>query len=151
MKRKKVKSLSCVWLFVTPWTGACQAPLSMGFPRQEYWNGLPYPSPGDRPNPGIKHRSPKLRQTPYHLSPKGSEIVTKPWVHLPMLSKVNLLTVGFVKESTALITECPSPGSYCLKGLNSPKGFQGQLFKGTVREGDCGVCDQAMDILLITW
>ena len=68
-----------------------------------------------------------------------------------MLSKVNLLTVGFVKESTALITECPSPGSYCLKGLNSPKGFQGQFFKGTVREGDYGVCDQAMDILLIIW
>ena len=40
--------------FVTPWTGACQAPLSMGFSRQEYWSGLPCPPPGDLPNPGIE-------------------------------------------------------------------------------------------------
>ena len=41
----KVKSLSCVWLFATPWTAAHQAPLSMGFSRQEYWSGVPLPSP----------------------------------------------------------------------------------------------------------
>ena len=41
----KVKSLSCVWLLVTPWTSAHQAPLSMGFARQEHWSGLPLPSP----------------------------------------------------------------------------------------------------------
>ena len=40
--------------FVTPWTVACEAPLSMGFLRQEYWSGLPFPSPGDLPNPGIE-------------------------------------------------------------------------------------------------
>ena len=40
--------------FVTPWTVACQPYLSMGFPRQEYWTGLPFPSPGDVPAPGIK-------------------------------------------------------------------------------------------------
>ena len=45
---------SGVQLFVTPWTVAHQAPLSMGFSRQEYWSGLPFPSPGDLPNPGIK-------------------------------------------------------------------------------------------------
>ena len=49
-----VCTLSRVWLFVTPWTAACQAPLSMGFPRQEYWSGLPFPSPGDLPDPGIE-------------------------------------------------------------------------------------------------
>ena len=54
----KVKSLSCVQLFVTPWTGAYQTPPSMEFCRQEYWSGLPSPSPGDLPNPGIKPRSP---------------------------------------------------------------------------------------------
>ena len=53
-ERKKVKSPSRVWLFATPWTVAYQAPLSMGFSRQEYWSGLPFPSPRDRPNPGIK-------------------------------------------------------------------------------------------------
>ena len=41
----KVKSLSCVWLLATPWTAAYQAPLSMAFSRQEYWSGLPFPSP----------------------------------------------------------------------------------------------------------
>ena len=52
--------LSCfshVWLFVTLWTVAHQAPLSMGFSRQEYWNELPCPPPGDLPNPGIKPES----------------------------------------------------------------------------------------------
>ena len=57
----KVKSLSCVRLFVTPWTAGHQAPLSMGFSRQEYWSGLPFPSPGDLPNPGIEPKSPALQ------------------------------------------------------------------------------------------
>ena len=56
----KVKSLSHVQFFATPWTVGHQAPLSMGFPRQEYWNGLPFPSPGDLPDPGIKPRSPSF-------------------------------------------------------------------------------------------
>ena len=46
---------------VTPWTAARQAPLSMGFSRQEYWSGLPFPSPGDLPNSGIKLGSPALQ------------------------------------------------------------------------------------------
>ena len=50
----KVKSLSCVLLFATPWTVAHQVPLSMEYPRQEYWSWLPFPSPGNFPNPGIK-------------------------------------------------------------------------------------------------
>ena len=45
----------------TPWTVAHQAPLSMGFSRQESWSGLPFPSPGDLPNPGIEPRSPTLQ------------------------------------------------------------------------------------------
>ena len=51
------QSLSHVQLFVTPWTIACQAPLSMGFSRQGYWSGLPCPSPGDFSNPGIEPTS----------------------------------------------------------------------------------------------
>ena len=50
-------SLSHIQLFVTPWTVACQAPLSMEFSRQEYWSGLPFTSPGDLPNPGIEPAS----------------------------------------------------------------------------------------------
>ena len=47
-----LQPLNQVWFFGTPWTVAHQAPLSMGFPRQEYWSGLPFPSPGDLPDPG---------------------------------------------------------------------------------------------------
>ena len=57
----KVKSLSHVQLFATPWTVAYQAPRSMEFSRQEYWSGLPFPSPGDLPDPGIEPRSPALQ------------------------------------------------------------------------------------------
>ena len=53
----KCYSLSCVWPFVTPWTVARQAPLSMGFSRQEYWGGLPFPPLGDLPDPGTEPRS----------------------------------------------------------------------------------------------
>ena len=52
--------LSRVQLYVSPWIVARQAPLSMGFSRQEYWSGLPFPSPDDLPDPGIEPRSPTL-------------------------------------------------------------------------------------------
>ena len=57
----KVKSLSCVRLLVIPWTVAYQAPPSMEFSRQECWSGLPFPSPGDLPDPGIELGSPALQ------------------------------------------------------------------------------------------
>ena len=60
---QKCWSLSCVQLLVTQWTAARQAPLSMGFPRQEYWSGLPFPSPGDPPDPGIEPRSLALQMS----------------------------------------------------------------------------------------
>ena len=53
-----VQSLSRAQLFATPWIIALQAPLSMEFSRQDYWSGLPFPSPGDLPDPGIEHASP---------------------------------------------------------------------------------------------
>ena len=58
---KKCQLLSCVQLFATPCTVACQGPLSMGFSRQEYWSGQPFPSPGILPKLGIKPRSPSLQ------------------------------------------------------------------------------------------
>ena len=67
----RVKSLSRVWLFATPWTVAHQAPPSMGFSRQGYWSGLPFPSPGDLPNPGIKPRSPALQADALLSEPPG--------------------------------------------------------------------------------
>ena len=65
----KVKSLSRVRLIATPWTVAHQAPLSMRFSRQEHWSGLPFPSPGDLPNPGIGPRSPTLWADPLTSEP----------------------------------------------------------------------------------
>ena len=71
----KVKSLSHVQLFATPWTVAYQAPRSMGFSRQEYWSGLPFPSPGDLPNPGIEPGSPALQTDALPSEPKCSYIL----------------------------------------------------------------------------
>ena len=59
-----------VQLSATPWTGAHQAPLSMEFSRQEYWNGLPFPISGDLPNPGIEPGSPTSLPLSYLGSPK---------------------------------------------------------------------------------
>ena len=60
-QRKKVKSLSCAQLFATPWIVAYLFSPSMGFSRQKYWSGLPFPSSGDLPDPGIKPGSPTLQ------------------------------------------------------------------------------------------
>ena len=67
----EVKSLSHVQLFVTPWTVDYQAPPSMGFSRQKYWGKLPFPSPGDLPNPGIKPGSPALQADAVLSEPPG--------------------------------------------------------------------------------
>ena len=66
-----MKSLSHVRLFATPWTVAYQASPSMGFSRQEYWSGLPFPSPGDLPNPGIEPGSPALQTDALSSEPLG--------------------------------------------------------------------------------
>ena len=66
-----VQSLSHVRLFATPWTVAHQAPLSMVFPRQEHWSELPFPSPGDLPNPGINPAFPALAGGFFTTEPPG--------------------------------------------------------------------------------
>ena len=73
----KVKSLSRAQLFATSWTIAYQAPQSMGFSRQEYWSGLPFPSPGDLPNPGIEPGSPALQTDALLSAPLGKPINNK--------------------------------------------------------------------------
>ena len=69
----KMKSLSRVRLFATRWTVAYQAPPSMGFSRQEYWSGLPFPSPGDLPDPGIEPGSPTLQADALSSEPPKME------------------------------------------------------------------------------
>ena len=63
--------ISCVRFFATPWTIACQDPLSLQFPRQGYWTGLPFPSPGDIPDPGIEPMSPELAGGFFTTEPPG--------------------------------------------------------------------------------
>ena len=69
---------------MTPWTGACQAPPSMEFSRQEYWGGLPFSSPGDLPDPGIKPRSPALQADAL----PSEMFFSGPNVNLSVISKI---------------------------------------------------------------
>ena len=82
--KSEMKVLSYLTL-VTQWTVACQAPLCMEFPRQEYWSGWPFPSPRDLPNPGIKPRSPALQ-----VDSLPSETPQKPFYHVKS-HKINSL------------------------------------------------------------
>ena len=116
-----MKSLSCVQLFVTSWTVTHQAPPSMEFSRQEYWSGLPFPSPGDLPDPGIEpgYHQPKGFYTfrpsitnTYHnleecdLSVGISEHTRSQVAWFPLLAKVRL--VLFNQNAVSVITiECP--------------------------------------------
>ena len=80
---------SCPTL-ATPWTVVSQAPLSMGLPRQEYWSGLPFPSPGNLPNPGIKPASPALASGFFSTEPPGkpSRQIISPLNFSPLMWKV---------------------------------------------------------------
>ena len=62
---------------MAPWTVALQVPLSMGFSKQEYWGGLPCPSPGDLPDPGIEPRSPALQADSLPSEPPGKSLVAQ--------------------------------------------------------------------------
>ena len=75
---QEVELLSCVQLFEIPWTIAYQAPPSMAFSRQEYWSGLPFPFPGDLPNPRIELWSPALQADVLPSEPPGKEPWEKP-------------------------------------------------------------------------
>ena len=80
-EKVKVKLLSRVQLFVIIWTAAYQAPPSTTFSRQEYWSGLPFPSPGDLPNPGMEPGSPTLQADALPSEPPGKpmgrDVLTK--------------------------------------------------------------------------
>ena len=127
----KVKSLSCVRLYVTTWTAAFQAPPLMGFSRQEYWSGLPFPSPEDIPDPGIDPGLRHCRQMVYHLSHQRSpsfefssvqslscvQLFATPWTaaHQASLSINNsrslprLMSIESVMPSNHLILSSSSP------------------------------------------
>ena len=101
-KRKvKVKFLRCDRLFETPWTVANQAPLSMEFSSPEYWSGLPLPSPGDLPNPGIEPRSPILQADALLSEPPGKP---KPSFALRSFSLFSSALSSFAILSSALLS-----------------------------------------------
>ena len=84
-----------VQLFVTPWTVARQALLSMGFSRQEYWSGLPFPSPGDLTDPGIEPRSPALQADSLLSEPPGKSsiyVLTNFFLHALPLASISLFS-----------------------------------------------------------
>ena len=76
VRKVKVESLSRVRLFATPWTVSYQAPPSVGFSRQEYWSGMPFPSPGHLPSPGIEPRSPALQAYALPFEPPEKPVVS---------------------------------------------------------------------------
>ena len=143
--------LSHVRLFVTPWTVALQASLSIVFSRQEYWSGFPFPSPGDLPNPGIKPESPTLQADSLPSEPPGKPsssscccLVTKscPTLYDPMdcrqrsqaslsftisQSLLKLMSIESVMPSSYLIL-C-HPFSSCLQSFPASRSFlMSQLF-----------------------
>ena len=75
--------------FATPWTVACQAPLSMGFLKQEHWNELPFPSPGDLPIPGIEPMSPALAHGFFTTEPPG-KLQKEAWQHEICVDVLNI-------------------------------------------------------------
>ena len=105
-----VQSLSHAQLFVTPWTAAHQAPPSMGFPRQEHWGGLPFPSPGDLPDPGIEPTSAALQADSLPLSPQGSPhlVLKVPFIPEPCPGPVS---PGLVPTVTCLLSPSCTPAA----------------------------------------
>ena len=85
-------SLSRVRLFATPWTVAYQAPPSMGFSRQECWSGLPFPSPGELPDPGIEPGSPTLQADALPSEPPGKRSPNEDNYKKNVLKKVSTFT-----------------------------------------------------------
>ena len=117
------RMLSCVRLFATPRTVACQAPLSMGFSKRDYWSGLPFPPPGDLPHPGIKLASPailsyivvqwpscvRLFATPMDCSTLGFPVLH----YLPEFAQTHVHWVGDgIQPSHSLLS--PSPPAFNL-------------------------------------
>ena len=139
MKWSEVKLLSCIRLFVTPWTVAYQAPWSMGFSRQEYWSGLPFPSPGNFPTQGLNPGLPHCRQSLYCLSHQGSLQVA--WcqnsLDIPFTDKATLKFAVYQKE-TKRGAEFPSLENHSVRPAGQP---------GTLREWGLSALPFVKDIV----
>ena len=105
LKAVLVKSLSRIQLFATSWTVAHQAPPSMEFSRQEYWSGLPFPSPGYLPDPGIKPGSSVLQADALPSEPPGNKAV------LDNLNESNPYPHHFPYQTVTVGTHPNCPGA----------------------------------------
>ena len=92
------QELSCVHVFVTSWILTYQAPLSIGFPRQKYWSGLPFPPPGDLPDPKIKPTSP--------AAPAGGFFITEPPGKAPGVN-AKTFCICPTESCPTLVKRCP--------------------------------------------
>ena len=115
----KVKALSRVRLFATPWTVAYQAPPSMGFSRQEYWNGLPFPSPGDLPDPGIESGSPAFQADTLTSEPPGKPHIYAQFSSVQSLSHVRLFAIPWIAARQASLSVTNSWSSLKLMSIES--------------------------------
>ena len=112
----EVKLLSRVRLFATPWTIAYQAPPSMGFSRQEYWSGLPFPPPGDLPNPGIQPGSPAFQAHALTSEPPGNWRLTVPKTIKMMLVRPQMISFKMIIRADHAVSAC-SPIPLSMKAL----------------------------------
>ena len=110
------QSVHPIGLFATPWTVAHQVPLSLEFPRQEYWSKLPFPSPGDLPDPGIELMSPALADGFYNIEPPG-----KPMIILVSFTKEGKYnSFIYVCVKVKVTQSCPTlcdPMDYIVHGI----------------------------------
>ena len=111
----EVKSLRCVWLFATPWTGAYKSPLPMEFSSQEYWSGLPFPSPGDLPDPGIEPRFPASQADALPSEPPGKPTLCDPMDYSPLGSSAHGDSPG---KYTGVGCHALPQGIFPIQGLN---------------------------------
>ena len=122
-RKKKVQVLvSRVWLFVTPQTVTHQAPLSTGFSRQEYWSELPFPSPGDLSNSGIKPMSSVALALQADSSPVES-VVSVQFSSVQSLSHVRLFATPWIAAHQASLSITNSPSSFKFKSIKSVMPF----------------------------
>ena len=113
--------LSSVLLFATPWIVVCQAPLSMELSRQEYWHGLPFPPPGDFPNPGIEPASPgfpALASWFFITEPPGKPCLF-PFSSVQSLSRVRLFVTPWIAARQASLSITNSQSSLRFTSIES--------------------------------
>ena len=139
--------------FATPWILACQAPLSMGFSRQKCWSGLPFPPPGDLPNPGIKPMSPELagRFFTTELPPRKPIWEVHMLLNSVFLLLIFLLLQGGFRQVPRRVGEISSSilgGNTCIISICSLKKLLHSV-DGEVTPSVCRIVSQGLILLIL--